>query len=133
MVEGASAEAEDIELTPAANGLGAAVTLVRPVSGAKYRVLAEAVDGSGLSDDIIVTVKYNSPAPTSPDVSPDIPAPLSPDVPAPVNPDIEVPEAPEKGVAPRLPDKAPAGVGSSKPEFFGGTTQIGRASCRERV
>ena len=41
------------------------MTLVRPVSGAKYRVVAEAVDGSGLSDDVIVTVKYTSPAPTS--------------------------------------------------------------------
>ena len=65
VVEGASAEPDDIELTPAADGLGAAVTLVRPVSGAKYRVVAEAVDGSGLSDDVIVTVKYTSPAPTS--------------------------------------------------------------------
>ena len=131
VLEGASAEADDIELTPAANGLGATVTLARPVPGAKYRVLAEAMDGSGLSDDVIVTVKYNSPAPTSPgipaptnpNVSPDIPAPTSPDVPAPTSPDIEpeVPGEPETGVVPKLPDGAPAGVGASKPAFYGGS------------
>ena len=135
VVEGASAEPDDIELTPAADGLGAAVTLVRPVSGAKYRVVAEAVDGSGLSDDVIVTVKYTSPAPTSPDVSPDVPAPtspdvspdvkppLSPDVKPPLSPDVEpdVPGEPETGIAPKLPDGAPAGVGASKPAFFGGS------------
>ena len=135
VVEGASAEPDDIELTPAADGLGAAVTLVRPVSGAKYQVVAEAVDGSGLSDDVIVTVKYNSPAPTSPDVSPDIPAPVSPDVSPdikppvspdvkpPLSPDVEpdVPGEPEAGIAPKLPDGAPAGVGASKPAFYGGS------------
>ena len=126
VVEGASAEPDDIELTPAADGLGAAVTLVRPVSGAKYRVVAEAVDGSGLSDDVIVTVKYTSPAPTSPDVSPDVPAPtspdVSPDIPAPTSPDI--PGEPETGIVPKLPDGAPAGVGASKPAFFGGSEAV---------
>ena len=120
VLEGTSAAADDIELMPTADGLGAAVTLVRPVSGAKYRVLAEAVDGSGLSDDVIVMVKYNPPAPVSPDVSPDVPAPTSPDVPAPTSPDIE-PGEPEVGIAPRLPDGVPAGVGASKPAFFGGS------------
>ncbi|WP_298779375.1 Synerg-CTERM sorting domain-containing protein [uncultured Fretibacterium sp.] len=123
VVEGASAEADDIELVPTADGLGAAVTLVRPVSGAKYRVLAEAMDGSGLSDDVIVTVKYTSPAPTSPDVSPDVKPPLSPDVKPPLSPDVEpdVPGEPETGIAPKLPDGVPAGVGASKPAFFGGS------------
>ena len=140
VVEGASAEADDIELTFAADGLGAAVTLVRPVSGAKYQVLAEAMDGSGLSDDVIVTVKYISPAPTSPgipaptnpDVSPDIPAPtspdVSPDVKPPVSPDIKPPlspdvepSEPETGIAPKLPGGAPVGVGASKPAFYGGS------------
>ena len=115
VLEGTSAEADDIELTPAADGLGAAVTLVRPVSGAKYRVLAKAVDGSGLSDDVIVTVKYNSPVPTSPDVSPDVKPPVSPDI------EPDVPSEPETGIAPKLPDGVPAGVGASKPAFFGGS------------
>lgn len=112
VLEGTSAEADDIELTPAADGLGAAVTLVRPVSGAKYRVLAEAVDGSGLSDDVIVTVKYVSPVLVSPDVSPDIPVPTSPDI---------EPGELETGIAPKLPDGVPAGVGASKPTFYGGS------------
>ena len=126
VVEGASAEPDDIELTPAADGLGAAVTLVRPVSGAKYRVVAEAVDGSGLSDDVIVTVKYTSPAPTSPDVSPDVKPPLSPDVKPPLSPDVEpdVPGEPETGIAPKLPGDAPAGVGASKPAFYGGSEAV---------
>ena len=138
VVEGASAEADDIELVPTVDGLGAAVTLVRPVSGAKYRVLAEAMDGSGLSDDVIVTVKYTSPAPTSPDVSPDVPAPtspdvspdvkppLSPDVKPPLSPDVEpdVPGEPETGIAPKLPGDAPAGVGASKPAFYGGSEAV---------
>ena len=138
VVEGASAEPDDIELVPTVDGLGAAVTLVRPVSGAKYRVVAEAMDGSGLSDDVIVTVKYTSPAPTSPDVSPDVPAPtspdvspdvkppLSPDVKPPLSPDVEpdVPGEPETGIAPKLPGDAPAGVGASKPAFYGGSEAV---------
>ncbi|CAM1381711.1 hypothetical protein FF3_02465 [Fretibacterium fastidiosum] len=145
VVAGNSAEADDIELTPADGGFGAAVALVRPVSGAEYRVVAEAVDGSGLSDDVIVTVNYvppvpgspdvpvppvspdvspDVPAPVSPDVSPDIKPPLSPDVKPPVSPDItlpDVPDDPETGIAPKLPDGAPAGVGASKPAFYGGS------------
>ena len=126
VVEGASAEADDIELVPTVDGLGAAVTLVRPVSGAKYRVVAEAMDGSGLSDDVIVTVKYTSPAPTSPDVSPDVKPPLSPDVKPPLSPDVEpdVPGEPETGIAPKLPGDAPAGVGASKPAFYGGSEAV---------
>ena len=138
VVEGASAEADDIELVPTVDGLGAAVTLVRPVSGAKYRVVAEAMDGSGLSDDVIVTVKYTSPAPTSPDVSPDVPAPtspdVSPDIPAPTSPDVspdipaptspDIPGEPETGIVPKLPGGAPAGVGASKPAFYGGSEAV---------
>ena len=68
------------------------------------------------------------PAPTSPDVSPDVKPPLSPDVKPPLSPDVKPPVSPdiepgepERGIAPKLPDGAPAGVGASKPAFYGGS------------
>ena len=68
------------------------------------------------------------PAPTSPDVSPDVKPPVSPDVKPPLSPDVKPPVSPdiepgepEAGIAPKLPDGAPAGVGASKPAFYGGS------------
>lgn len=61
------------------------------------------------------------PAPTSPDVSPDVKPPVSPDVKPPVSPDIQPPKVPEQGVAPQLPKGTDGKIAAVKPKLVLGS------------
>ena len=68
-LSGEGASADDIEVTPVDGSLKVKISLLKLVPDAQYRLTATAVDGTGLSANVLVNVQESQPADEEPEPS----------------------------------------------------------------